>query len=242
MNKKILFVIPARSGSKGITNKNIQICAGETLLRRAVKHCLEVDHEKRIIVSTDEFNYLQHCYDLSNFDHFLRPKYLSGDSIGDVEVLVHALHSAETTFKELYSCVVMIQPTCPLRLRKYTEDTINAVIHDDFDSSFTAHKVDSKYHPLKSLLKNPNGTASHYLSDGANVISRQELNQTYIRNGACYAIKPKILCTKKLLINSNQTKIVETKKLISIDTSSELHYCEKILLGKKNEKLNDFYE
>lgn len=234
MNKKILFVIPARSGSKGITDKNIQLCAGETLLRRAVRHCFEIDIDKRIIISTDELNYIKHCYDLSNFDNFLRPKYLSGDSIGDVEVLVHALHSAEIEFRELYSCVVMIQPTCPLRLKKYTEDTINAVIEDEFESSFTAHKVDSKYHPLKSLLKNPDGTASIYLPEGAKVVSRQQLNQTYIRNGACYAINPKILCTKKLLINSNQTKIIETEKLVSIDSKSELNYCEKILLENKN--------
>ena len=234
MNKKVLFVIPARSGSKGILNKNIQLCAGETLLRRAVKHCKEVNCEKRIVISTDSYEYLKHCYDLSNFDNFLRPQYLSGDRIGDIEVLIHALHSSEIVFKEKYSCVAMIQPTCPLRLIKYTEATISAVNEQNWDSSFTAHKVDSKYHPLKSLIKNKDGSVSFFLSEGASIISRQQLNQTFIRNGSCYAIKPKSLCINKSLINNNETKIVETDRLVSIDTISELNYCEKILLNKKN--------
>ena len=108
---KILFIIPARSGSKGITNKNIKLCAGETLLRRAVKICQEIDFDKRIVISTDNRKYLDHIDDLGDFNDFLRPEYLSGDNIGDVEVLINALHSSEVIYEESYSCICMIQPT-----------------------------------------------------------------------------------------------------------------------------------
>ena len=58
--KEVLFVIPARSGSKGVKNKNLQICAGESLLRRAVNLALEIDVDSRVIVSTDSEDYIEH--------------------------------------------------------------------------------------------------------------------------------------------------------------------------------------
>ena len=70
--REILFVIPARSGSKGVRNKNLKLCAGESLLRRAIKIALEMDFDSRIIVSTDSEEYLQHVEDLNCSTNFLR--------------------------------------------------------------------------------------------------------------------------------------------------------------------------
>ena len=229
---KILFIIPARSGSKGITNKNIKLCAGETLLRRAVKICQEIDCDKRIVISTDNRKYLDHIDDLGDFNDFLRPEYLSGDNIGDVEVLINALHSSEVIYKESYSCISMIQPTSPLRKPSHILDTINAVINENWSSSLTAHKVDLKYHPLKALKRDSDGSASFFIKEGSNIISRQQLSSTYVRNGASYAVDPIYLCTKKNLIGDH-TKIIETEPMISIDNLEELKYCERKLKGQE---------
>ena len=100
----ILFVIPARSGSKGIKNKNIQRCGNETLLRRSVKICKSLNLNSDIYVSTDSQEYLNHVNDLINNAPILRPKNLSGDLIGDIEVLNHALNSCEKYYKKNYQC------------------------------------------------------------------------------------------------------------------------------------------
>ena len=113
--KQVLFVIPARSGSKGVKNKNLRICAGESLLRRAVNIANDMEFDSRVIVSTDSEDYLKHAEDLNCSQNFLRTQYLSGDFIGDIEVLTHALHSSEIEFNENYQCVTMLQPTSPLR-------------------------------------------------------------------------------------------------------------------------------
>ena len=112
--KEILFVIPARSGSKGVENKNLKLCAGESLLRRAVKIAFDMNFDSRIIVSTDSEKYLQHVEDLKCSKKFLRTSYLAGDSIGDIEVLTQSLHSAEIEYNENYKCLVIIFIICDL--------------------------------------------------------------------------------------------------------------------------------
>ena len=62
------------------------------------------------------------------------------------------------------------------------------MINENWSSSLTAHKVDLKYHPLKALKRDSDGSASFFIKEGSNIISRQQLSSTYVRNGASYAI------------------------------------------------------
>ena len=225
----ILFVIPARSGSKGIKNKNINLCANETLLRRSVKICKSLDFPSDIYVSTDSQEYLDHINDLIDNIPILRPDNISGDLIGDIEVLTHAFDSCEKYYKRKYKCVVMIQPTCPLRKKEHIIKCIEAILFEKFDSAVTCQKVDKKYHPLKSLTVDESNKLIHYLDCKEEIIARQQLKETFIRNGACYAITPRQLCEEKTFFKGN-AKLILTEELISIDNLQELQLCEKILL------------
>jgi len=231
---KILFVIPARSGSKGLKDKNILNCANETLLRRSIKVCKDIGGDSNIYVSTDSNKYISHVDDLISNPPYLRPKYLSGDLVGDIEVLTHALHVCENFYDTNYQCIVMIQPTCPLRKKEHIIDSIKAVIDEKFDTAITCNKVDKKYHPLKSLSINNKNYLTPYLETSVEIIARQQLNDTYIRNGACYAITPKQLCVGKSFFNC-KSKLIQTEPLISIDTHEELKYCEAILTKRLSE-------
>ena len=229
--KQVLFVIPARSGSKGVKNKNLRICAGESLLRRAVNIANDMEFDSRVIVSTDSEDYLKHVEDLNCSQNFLRTQYLSGDFIGDIEVLTHALHSSEIEFNENYQCVTMLQPTSPLRKKEHISDSINAVIKESWEASLTVNRVDLKYHPLKSLKMSVNGSSDYFLSEGSKIISRQMLEQTFIRNGACYSITPLSLTSRKTFVGSH-SKLIVTEPMISIDSIDEIIECESILLKR----------
>ena len=224
----ILFVIPARSGSKGIKNKNIQQCANETLLRRSVKICKSLDVPSDIYVSTDSQEYLDHINDLIDNAPILRPKHLAGDLISDVEVLNHAFHSCEKYYKKNYQCIVMIQPTCPLRKKEHIIKSIEAILFGNFDSAVTCQKVDKKYHPLKSLTLDASNKLIHFLDNKEEIIARQQLKETFIRNGASYAITPRQLCEEKTFFKGN-SKLILTEQLLSIDNIEELKLCDKIL-------------
>jgi len=197
-------------------------------LRRAVKVAQSVSFEARIVVSTDSPDYLIHVEPLIGKQEFLRPDYLSGDQIGDVEVLVHSLHASEILYKEEYSCVVMIQPTSPLRHVEHVNTCYDYVQSGDFSSAITCHQVDSKYHPYKSLTVDADGLLSLFYEDGGSIVSRQQLSSAYIRNGAAYCVSTAMLCIKKSLF-AGKTKAVITEPMISIDTHEDLVECERII-------------
>ena len=115
-----------------------------------------------------------------------------------------------------------------IKKKEHIIKSIEAIIYENFDSAVTCHKVDKKYHPLKSLTLNKSNNLIHYLERKEEIIARQQLQETFIRNGACYAITPRQLCEGKTFFKGN-TKLILTDQLVSIDNIEELKLCEKIL-------------
>lgn len=224
-----LVVIPARAGSKGLRNKNIQICAGETLLRRTAQLATSIQADTRIVVSTDSPSYLDHVRDILPDQRFLRPTYLSGDQVGDCEVLVHALHTAEAIYSERYSEVLMLQPTSPLRQLSHVQQSLTAVADEGYQCALTVHKVDKKYHPYKILHLNSEKNLELFDDNGSNIVARQQLGEIYIRNGASYCISTISLCLQKTFF-LEKTKPILTSPMISIDSIDDLLQCERIIL------------
>ena len=197
----------------------------------AKKKCKNL--QKHIYVSTDSKEYLDHINDLIDNAPILRPKHLSGDLIGDIEVLTHAFHTCEKYYKKNYHCIVMIQPTCPLRKKEHIIKSIEAILFEKYESAVTCQKVDKKYHPLKSLTINTSNKLIHFLENKEEIIARQQLKETFIRNGASYAITPRQLCKEKTFFKGN-AKLILTDQLLSIDNIEELELCEKILFENNN--------
>ena len=127
----------------------------------------------------------------------------------------------------------MLQPTSPLRELQDIQSTYQAVSSNQFSSSLTVHKVDKKFHPLKSLRINDTGTLEFFLDDGKNIIARQQLSDVYIRNGASYCIKTDVLCTEKSLF-TRSTKPVITQPMISIDSIEDLLDCETTIVERRS--------
>ena len=112
---RILAVVPARSGSKGIPDKNMQALGGNSLIARAgltLKACPSVD---RAIISTDSPRYAAEGRTHGLDAPFLRPPELSTDTAGAVETVIHAMNAAETHYGEFFGIVLIVEPTCPLR-------------------------------------------------------------------------------------------------------------------------------
>ena len=157
IDKNILFVIPARSGSKGIKDKNIQKCGHDTLLRLSIRECLKLNLNGDIYVSTDCQRYINHIVDLIDNAPFLRPKNLSGDRIGDIEVLTHALIECQNFYKKNYSCIVMIQPTSPLRNVTHIEKAIELISLYDSDSLVSVTEIPHSMSPFSAMKLNKSG-------------------------------------------------------------------------------------
>src|SRR5262245_55533188 len=102
----VLAVVPARGGSKGIPLKNLRQVGGRSLVARVGDVIASIPEIDRAVVSTDHPGIAKAAHDAGIDAPFMRPAALSGDYIGDVDVLVHALSECETTDRRRYDIVV----------------------------------------------------------------------------------------------------------------------------------------
>jgi CMP-N-acetylneuraminic acid synthetase len=113
--QRVLAVIPARGGSKGIPMKNLRPVGGRPLVALAGAAAAAVPEIDRRVVSTDHPDIARVAQEAGLDAPFMRPESIAGDRIGDWDVLSHALQATEAADGVRYDIVVMLQPTSPLR-------------------------------------------------------------------------------------------------------------------------------
>ena len=236
-NNKVLAIVPARGGSKGIPLKNLRKINGKSLVAitaNCIKNITEID---RAIISTDYDNIAEEAEKFGLSAPFRRPRELSGDTIADWEVLRHALKAIEEIDNCHYDIIVMLQPTSPLRTPEHVSKTIKKLVNDGLDTCWTISKTDLKYHPLKQLNINKNNIEP-WDSNGEKIVTRQELKTVYHKNGIAYVM------ARKCILNSNTKQfsgtplgtkagayIVEGQH-VSIDTEEDINLINSILKKK----------
>jgi CMP-N,N'-diacetyllegionaminic acid synthase len=229
LGQRILVVVPARGGSKGIPLKNIVPVAGRPLIAWTADTVHALDWVDRAVVSTDHLVIRQGALDAGLDAPFMRPAELSGDRIGDLDVLTHALHATEADDGERYDVIVMLQPTSPLRRPAHVTDTVRKLIEGGFDAVWTVTATDLKAHPLKQLNVAPDGRMDYYDARGAAIIARQQLTPVYHRNGVAYALTRACLLDQQSLMGRHAGAVVIEEPLVNIDTEQDLARADALL-------------
>jgi CMP-N,N'-diacetyllegionaminic acid synthase len=218
---KVLAVVPARGGSKGIVLKNLKKVNGSslvTLVGEVITDVVEID---TAVISTDHQKIASVATDAGIRVPFFRPEALSGDRVSDLEVLTHALLETELVDKITYDIIVMLQPTSPLRKATHISETIQMLVNGKWDSVWTVSETDSKSHPLKQLVIDDKGL-NYYDEIGSKVIARQELSPVYHRNGIAYAITRECLMSQKSIKGKKTGALIIPGQHVSIDNEWDL--------------------
>jgi len=215
--RRILGVVPARGGSKGVKLKNLRPVGGRPLVAVVGDLIRELDWFDRAVVSTDHEE-IAAVAEAAGLDApFRRPEALSGDRIGDLDVLSHALAATEDSDGTRYDVIVMLQPTSPLRTAAQVTQTVDKLIDEDLDAVWTVSPTDLKYHPKKQLVLR-DGLLGYWDPDGANIIARQQLTPVYHRNGAAYALTRDCLLEQNSLLGLRSGAVIIERPMVSIDT------------------------
>jgi CMP-N,N'-diacetyllegionaminic acid synthase len=233
--RTVLAVVPARGGSKGIALKNLRQVGGRSLVARVgdiVKQVPEID---RAVVSTDHAEIANAARAAGLDAPFMRPEEISGDRIGDFDVLWHALQATEAVDGRRYDAVVMLQPTSPLRTPAHVSDTIKMMVEGGWDSIWTVSATDSKAHPLKQLTV-ADGTLGYYDPNGSTIIARQQLKPVYHRNGIAYAMTRECLADQGSIMGRKAGALVIDGEHVSIDTEWDIELIEWILSREQQQK------
>ena len=231
MNKRYLGVIPARGGSKGIPKKNIKVMNGKPLIYYTIEasnRALNKGALAKCIVSTDsdEVASISEMYGADV--PFIRPAFLSGDTVKSVDVIIHALSFLEQK-GEQYDAVVTLQPTSPLRTE---EDLIGGIELFDMNTRDSAIAVyeDNKangYNYYRMGLDQV-GIAEH--AEHNTGIRRQDMKPMYVRNGALYISSTKLLKERHLIIGDYPLLYVMPKqRSIDVDSPQDFEYVEFLM-------------
>jgi len=217
--KDFLVVIPARSGSKGLKNKNTKLFNGKPLIAWTVEEAKKVFHKNDICISTDSEDIAKLVYDETGVKvPFLRPNNLSDDHASSRDFMLHAIEHYESKGFS-YKWIVMLQCTSPLRNEKHIKEALT-LVEDDLDMLISVYETDSNPYYLHRLISEDNRLIPLFNNSFKR---RQDCPKVYELNGAVYVIK--VDSIKFLEINDFQNiKPYIMDKRSSIDIDDEIDF------------------
>lgn len=214
---KILGIIPARGGSKGIPRKNLVEMAGHPLIYysiRTARELLQKETIDRFMVSTEDVEITEVARSLGADVPFLRPAGLATDEAKSIDLVLHCLTEYESR-GEIFDAVLLLQPTSPIRDSEKLADAIKRFALTNLDSMISCYE-EEQITDLKMYRKNSYGTLqplNEYHNKG---IRRQDSKPVLIRNGAVYLTRVPYLTRCKRII-SEEPLLMEMSKHDSID-------------------------
>lgn len=220
--KKILALITARGGSKGIPGKNIKLLGGEPLINWTIGAAKTSSYIDRLILSTDDSLIASKAKEAGCDVPFRRPAYLAEDTSSSMDVIIHALSMIE----EQYDFILLLQPTSPFRNSYHVDSIIEQAINSD--SPMVVSVSRSKKHPafMFSLLGDK---LVPVLNKGLQK-RRQDMSDIYEYNGALYFSDVAFL-KKVKSFNCEEVSAYFMGEIesIDIDDDSDWKYAEYII-------------
>ena len=235
MKNLILAVILARSGSKGVKNKNIKNLSGKPLIAWSIATCLKSKKINKIIVSTDSKKYAKIAKSFGAHETILRPKKISKDLSTDYDAIIHLIKN----FKKFnYEIIVHIRPTTPDRdvkdvdraIRIFEKSNFSSLrsVHEMSETAYKSLELNSKnlLKPLKNIKKNLNQLNR----------PRQYFKKTYTPNGVIDIYRKNFILKNKKLFGKKVFGF-KTKFAHEIDTLDQFEFIN-FNLGRKYERTN----
>ena len=191
--KKILCIIPARSGSKGIKNKNIKLLHGLPLLAHSIIHAKSSKYVKnmRIVVSTDSNEYRKISIKYGAEVPFLRPEGISLDQSTDYECFIHCLDWLKTNENYEPEIILQLRPTQPCRTPELIDSCLDIMIQnwENFDSVRTIIKAKKSPYKMYSFVEDNKIEPILKIGKDSHNMCRQFLPEIYLHNGYVDIVK-----------------------------------------------------
>lgn len=225
---KILTLVPARGGSKGLPKKNITLLMGKPLIQYTIEAARGSEYSNDIVVSTESKEISEIAQQLGAWVPFLRPKRLSGDSVKTVEVAQHVINQLRTQYQKVYSHILLLQPTSPLRISDDISNAIELMKREKADNVVSLTGLVGPHpYKLKWII---DGKVRPFLPGMDSGTPRQELPQVFFLNGAVYFSKmTQFLKTGSFFSGNTCAYIMPQERSINIDGPLDLLVAECIL-------------
>src|SRR5689334_1892292 len=193
---RILAVIPARGGSKGVPRKNVRDVAGRPLIGWTIAAARGSRYIDRVIVSSDDTEIIEVARREGCEVPFVRPGQLARDETPGIDPVLHAL-------KELpgYEYVVLLQPTSPLRTCTDIDGCIERCVASGADGCVSVSEPDKSPYWMYTLA--PDAKLKPLLDRAGQTHRRQDLPRVYALNGAVYVARCETLLESRAFVGDN---------------------------------------
>lgn len=235
MTKKILALIPARGGSKGLKNKNILPLNNKPLITYTIEAALKSKYIDDVIISTDSKEIAKIAVEAGAKNPFMRPDYLATDTATTHDVVIYTLKELEEKYNKKYDIVVLLQPTSPFR---NTKDINNAIELFNEKKALSVISVKKAETPIEWYREVDENLFLTEFTSKAEYGGRQTFQKLYLPNGAIYVFDVKQLLDKGLFYNDKTyAYIMDKENSIDIDDIYDFLLVEAVM--KRNEEKNN---
>ena len=219
--QKILAIVPARSGSKSVKNKNIRLINGKPMIAYSIEHAKASKYINRIIVSTDSEEYAAIAREYGAETPFIRPAEYATDLALDIDVFEHALNFLEKEEHYVPDLIVQLRPTYPIRNIEDIDHIIEMMLNNPSIDSVRTMAL-SKEVAHKMWYKDENNIATPIITDIPECYNmpRQDLPKVYFQNGNIDVIRTEVI-TKQHSMSGNKIVGYEMTENFDIDTETD---------------------
>ncbi len=224
---RVVAVIPARGGSKGIPNKNQRPFCKKPLIAWSIQAAFESVYVDRIIVSTDSPEIARVARRFKAEVPFLRPEELATDSMGIEPVLKHAYEWLIQNEDYKADALVLLLPTNPLRLSGHIDKALEIYFAKGADSVVAVNETPANHTPFWTLVRGESGRVM--LFNGKPLTKMYTRRQQFparcfARNEIVFVVKPANLFEKTPNLYGNKVELLETNPLFEGDINTPLEW------------------
>lgn len=225
---RVLGIIPARGGSKGIPRKNVKILGNKPLLAYTIESAKQSSLLTKIILSSNDEEIIACGKKYGVEAPFIRPNELATDESPTLLTVIHALETLKKQ-GETFDAVCLLQVTNPFRIVGFIDKAIEKFKTSTLDSLVSVLKVPNEYNPHWVFEKDSVGNLKISTGEKNIITRRQELPDAYFRDGSIYLTKTEVILNAQSLYGKTIGYIESISKFhVNIDTMDDWKKAEEI--------------
>lgn len=230
---RILGLIPARGGSKGIPRKNIKLLNGKPLLFHTIDEAKKSVLSQDIILSSEDEEIINLARKKGVSVPFVRPLELSQDDTPSIEVIRHALNFFIDN-GIYFDAVCLLQVTNPFRSASLINQAVEKFVATDFDSIVSVSPIPHSFNANWAYYLDDSTTKlTRVLENEALISRRQDLRKSYYRDGSIYITKSEVILNQKSIYGNSIGYVLSNNlERINIDTQEDWFIAESVLNNK----------
>ena len=230
---KPICLIAARRGSKGVPKKNLRFVFGKPLIVRAIECGLKCSYIDHLIVSTDCTKIAAVAKDSGAEIPFMRPNELAKDETPMLPVLEHAVLKTEEHYAEQVNCLILLDPTAPLRKLDDLTGAFNLFMNEDCDAVVSASVA--RRNPYFNMVQKKKTYYTLIGNSKESIGRRQDAPQVYDMNASIYIWKREaLIINDSVFTNKTSLYLMPEERSVDIDTKLDWDFVEYILKKRFN--------